>query len=89
MKYKPDKRYKGKTKFNFRRQISYAIDGLMSFSTSPLRLATYLGSLISISSFIYLITIIIKTIVTGKDAPGYASLMCITLLLGGIQILLI
>ena len=51
LKYTPDKRLHGKSKFNFRKQINYAIDGILNFSTSPMKLALYLGSFISISSF--------------------------------------
>jgi glycosyltransferase involved in cell wall biosynthesis len=84
MKYTPDKRLHGKSKFNFRKQINYAIDGILNFSTSPMKMALYLGSTLSTCSFIYLIYLIIKTLVLGKDVPGFASLMSVILLLGGV-----
>ncbi|MCR5482790.1 MAG: glycosyltransferase family 2 protein [Bacilli bacterium] len=84
MKYTPDKRLHGKSKFNFRKQINYAIDGILNFSTSPMKIALYLGSTLSTCSFIYLIYLIIKTLVLGKDVPGFASLMSVILLLGGV-----
>ena len=84
MEYNPNSRLNGKSKFSFKRQISYAIDGIVNFSTSPMKFALYLGTLISSCSFIYLIYLIIKTLVKGKDAPGFASIMCVMLLLGGI-----
>ncbi len=84
MKYTPDKRLYGKSKFNFRKQINYAIDGILNFSTSPMKIALYLGSTLSTCSFIYLIYLIIKTLIQGKDVPGFASLMSIILLLGGV-----
>lgn len=84
MKYTPDKRLYGKSKFNFRKQINYAIDGILNFSTSPMKIALYLGSTLSTCSFIYLIYLIIKTLVLGKDVPGFASLMSVILLLGGV-----
>ncbi len=87
--YKVDKRHSGSSKFKLKRQFNYAKEGIVSFSTKPLKLATVLGSIISIVSFIYLIEIIIETIVTGKDIPGYASMMCVILLLGGIQLLVL
>ena len=89
MKYTPDKRLHGKSKFNFTKQINYAIDGILNFSTSPMKLSLYVGSLISSLSFIYLIYIIIKTIILGKDVPGFASLMSIMLLLGGVILILL
>lgn len=84
MDYKPDKRVHGKSKFNLRKQISYAFDGIMNFSTSPIKFALYLGTIIASGSFVYLIYLIIKTLVKGKDSPGFASIMCVMLLLGGI-----
>jgi glycosyltransferase involved in cell wall biosynthesis len=87
MPYKVEKRIAGKSKFNLGKQFSYAKDGIYNFSIKPLKLATYLGTLISSISFIYLVYILIKTLIAGKDTPGYASLMCVILLLGGIQLI--
>ena len=89
LKYTPDKRLHGKSKFNFRKQVNYAIDGILNFSTSPMKLALYLGSTISIFSFIYLVYLIIKTLILGKDVPGFASIMCVLLLLGGVILTLL
>jgi hypothetical protein len=86
MKYTPDKRHSGKSKFNFSKQISYAVDGLMNFSTSLLNGAIILGTICTSVSFIYFIYIFIKTLVQGKDMPGYASLACLILFFGGIII---
>ena len=82
--YKPDKRLTGKSKFKLKRQISYAIDGILNFSTLPLRFASVIGGIISTGSFIYLIVLLIKTLVQGKDIPGYASIMSVLLILGGL-----
>ena len=89
MKYTPDKRLHGKSKFNFTKQINYAIDGILNFSTSPMKLSLYIGSIISSLSFIYLIYLIIKTLVLGKDVPGFASIMSVMLLLGGVILVLL
>lgn len=89
MKYTPDKRLHGKSKFNFTKQINYAIDGILNFSTSPMKLSLYVGSTISTLSFIYLIYIIIKTLILGKDVPGFASIMSVMLLLGGVILVLL
>jgi glycosyltransferase involved in cell wall biosynthesis len=89
MKYTPDKRLHGKSKFNFTKQINYAIDGILNFSTSPMKLSLYVGSTISTLSFIYLIYIIIKTLILGKDVPGFASIMSVMLFLGGVILVLL
>lgn len=80
-------RVAGTTKWSFFKLFSYAIDGITAFSIFPLRLASFLGVLISISSFIYLTAIVIKTIFLGKDIPGYASIITLLLFIGGIIIL--
>ncbi len=77
----------GVTKWNFWKLFRYAMDGITAFSTFPLKIASYLGSLISLSAFVYLIYIIIKTLVIGKDVPGYASTITLMLFIGGIIIL--
>lgn len=89
MDYSASKRHSGVSKFNLNKQLSYAKEGIISFSTKPLKLATVLGSLISMSSFIYLFIVLFQTLIFGKDIPGYASLMCVTLLLGGIQLIVL
>lgn len=89
MDYKANKRYSGSSKFKLKKQINYAKEGIVSFSTKPLKLATILGSVISIISFVYFIEILLQTLISGKDIPGYASMMCVILLLGGIQLLVL
>lgn len=89
MPYAADRRHAGVSKFKLKKQINYAKEGLFSFSTKPLKIATVLGSIISLAAFIYLIEIIIQTIINGKDIPGYASIMCVILILGGIQLIVL
>lgn len=81
--YVVKKRKKGKSKWNFFKLLNYAIDGFVGFSTSPLKFSVYLGLLSSISAFIYLIVILIKTLIKGIDVPGYASIICLILFIGG------
>ena len=81
--YVVKKRKKGKSKWNFFKLLNYAIDGFVGFSTSPLKFSVYLGLLSSFSAFVYLIVILIKTLVKGKDVPGYASIICLILFIGG------
>ena len=85
--YDRDPRAAGQTKWNYGKLIDLSIDGITSFTTSPLRWAAILGIMISGVSFIYMIYIIIKTLATGIDVPGYASLMVVILFLGGIQLI--
>jgi len=89
MPYTVEKRTSGNTKFNMKRSFRYAFDGIIGFSTKPLRLATYLGTLSSIIAFIYFITILVQKMVHGIEVAGYASTMCIILLFGGIQLITI
>ena len=81
------KRAGGKSKWNFFNLFSYAIDGITAFSTFPLKIASFLGTLISSISFFYLVYIIFKTLIFGKDIPGYASIIVLILFIGGIIIL--
>lgn len=81
--YVVKERKKGKSKWNFFKLLNYAIDGFVGFSTSPLKFSVYLGLLSSFSAFIYLIVILIKTLVKGIDVPGYASIICLILFIGG------
>ena len=89
MEYDVGTRYSGKTKFNFNKSFKYAIDGIIGYSTKPLHIATFLGLLCSLSSFLYLIYIIIKTLILGIDIPGFATTVCLVLFIGGIQLICI
>jgi polyisoprenyl-phosphate glycosyltransferase len=77
-------RYAGKTKMNFWKLWNFALDGITVFSTSALRIWTYIGFTISFLSFMYSLFLIIRVFVLGKDVPGYASLMVSLLFLGGL-----
>ena len=85
--YDRDPRAAGKTKWNYRKLVNLSIDGITSFTTSPLRWSAKLGVLVSIIGFVYMLYIIIKTVVSGVDVPGYASTMVVILFLGGIQLI--
>lgn len=77
----------GTTKWNYWKLWSYALDGILAFSTVPLKIWTYIGAIISLLSFLFAITIIIRTIILGSDVPGYSSLMVTILFMGGIQLM--
>ena len=85
--YDRDPRIAGKTKWNYRKLINLSLDGITSFTTSPLRWASIIGILVSFVGFIYMLSIILKTLIYGIDVSGYASMMVVILFLGGIQLI--
>ena len=87
--YKVEERNSGKSKFNLRKTLSYGVDGIVGYSIKPLKIATIMGFLTSILGFIYLIYLIIKTIVVGIETPGFATIVCLILFIGGIELLCI
>lgn len=89
VKYQRSARFKGETKYNYKSMIKYALDGIFSFSTFPIRMITYCGIFISLLSFIYGIQIIIDKIFYNQGIPGYASIMSTVLFLGGINFIFI
>lgn len=80
-------RVAGTTKWSFFKLFNYAIEGITSFSNSPLRLATYAGLFIAFTAFIYLVYIIFNTVLYGNAVEGWSSTVCIILFLGGVQLL--
>ena len=77
----------GKTKWSFRKLFSYAIEGITSFTTAPLKASTLMGFCISIIAIISTIVIILQTLIYGKDVPGYASIITAILFMGGVQLI--
>lgn len=85
--YVAEKRYSGKTKYTLRRMLHFAVDGVMSFSIRPLRLATILGVFISILSCIYIMYALFVRFIVKTVVPGWTSILISILFLGGIQLL--
>ncbi len=88
--YERDKRVEGETKYTLIKMMKFAVDGLLSFSKVPLQLITQLGLFIAGVSFLTILTVIYMTLFT--DIPvvrGWASLMIMTMLLGGVQLVCI
>lgn len=77
----------GKTKWSFKKLFSYAIEGITSFTTAPLKASTLMGFCISIIAIISTIVIILQTLIYGKDVPGYASIITAILFMGGVQLI--
>ena len=84
--YTACERVAGVSKWNFRKLFNYAIDGIIGYSTKPLRTATLLGSLTAVAALIYLIAVILEKIITGIDIPGYATIIVLILFLGSMQL---
>ncbi len=87
VEYVRQPRKAGTTSFNGWKLWNFALDGITSFSTVPLRIWLYMGMIIAFLSFIYGSVIIVKTLIYGIDSPGYASLITIILFIGGIQLM--
>lgn len=83
------KRNAGKTKWSFRKLLNYAIDGIIGYSTKPLRIATFMGGLTAFASLVYLCVVILQKLIAGIDVPGYASIIVLILFLGGMQLICI
>jgi len=87
VEYQRDRRFAGKTKWNYWRLWNFALDGITAFTITPLKIATYIGLLTSIGSFGYALFVIYKTLAFGEPVRGYPSLMVIILFLGGMQLM--
>jgi glycosyltransferase involved in cell wall biosynthesis len=85
--YERPQRAAGTTKFNFWRLWNFALDGVVSFSTAPLRAWFYVGVVIATIAVFYALFIVTRVLILGIDTPGYASLLIAVLLMGAIQLL--
>ena len=85
--YERPERAAGTTKFNYWRLWNFALDGVVSFSTAPLRAWFYVGLVLAAIAVFYAIFIITRVLILGIDTPGYASLLIAVLLMGAIQLL--
>ena len=85
--YDRDPRLAGETKWNYQKLINLAIDGITSFTTAPLRIATVTGLIISVSAFIYIAYLLIRPLFGVSTGAGYSSTLAIILFLGGAQML--
>ncbi len=81
------RRVAGTTKWNMRKLLHLAADGIMSHSVVPLRLASYMGVIVSIIAFIYLLVVLVKAIFWGEDVAGYPTIVSLILFLGGFILL--
>lgn len=87
IEFETQDRVAGESSMSYRNLVSLAIEGIMSYTTAPLRFASFMGAIISVLAFLYAIWILIKTIVWGDPVAGFPSLMVAILFLGGVQLL--
>lgn len=85
--YIREARVAGQSKFNGWKLWNFAIEGITSFSTAPLRIWLYIGLSIAFVSLVYAFLILVKTVILGIELPGYASLIVSVLFLGGVQLI--
>ena len=86
--YERPQRAAGSSKFNLWRLWNFALDGVVSFSTVPLRASFYVGVVIAAVAVLYALFIVTRVLIFGIDTPGYASLLIAVLLMGAIQLAL-
>ena len=84
--YTACERHSGKTKWNFWKLLNYAIEGIIGFSTAPLRFSVYVGGCTAVAAVLYLIWVVCEKLFLGIDIPGYATIIVLILLLGSMQL---
>ncbi len=84
--YNVEERASGESKWSFGKLVKYAFEGIVSFSTFPLKLSTFVGLFSFVVSILYLIVVVCEKIFKGIDVPGYATIVVLVLLLGGLQL---
>ncbi len=84
--YEVEERATGTSKWSFWKLFKYAMEGIFAFTTAPLRIATVVGLITSILSIIYLFVVVIQKLAFGINVAGYATIVILILLLGGIQL---
>lgn len=86
IEFENQERVAGTTKWNFWKLFTYAIDGIVGFSTQPLLIAAFLGVLFCLIAFIMIVVIVVKTLAFGDPVSGWPSLACIIFLVGGVNL---
>ncbi len=86
IEYENIERAAGETKWSFWKLFLYAVDGIVAFSTMPLVLSSFLGILFCMIAFIMILLIITKTLIFGDPTSGWPSLVCIIMLVSGVQL---
>lgn len=84
--YENVERVAGETKWNFWKLFKYSLDGIINFSQMPLTIASWMGILLTAVAFIMTVFVVVRRVVFGDPVAGWASLVCIIVFLGGIQL---
>lgn len=84
--YNAAQRVAGKSKWNFRKLMNYAIDGIIGYSSKPLRISIFLGGFTAFAAIIYLIVVVLEKLIVGIDISGYATIIVLILFLGSTQL---
>lgn len=87
VEFEQQERAAGVSSWNFWNLLSLAVEGIVSFTTVPLRLATIVGSITALFAFLYMVYVLIKTLLWGDPAMGFPTLLSVMLFLGGLQLL--
>lgn len=86
LEYENIERKKGETKWSFWKLFAYSLEGITAFSTMPLTVAAVMGALFCMIAFILIVVIIVKTLIFGDPTSGWPSMVCIVLLVSGVQL---
>ncbi len=89
VEYRREKRFAGETKYPLKKMLKLAGDGIFSFSYKPLKLATFVGMLVSIFSFIYLVVVLVQKFIKNDVVSGWASSIAVTLFLNGVMLIVL
>jgi polyisoprenyl-phosphate glycosyltransferase len=87
IEYDRDGRFAGETKWNYWRLWNFALEGIISFSAVPLKVASYVGLATALWAFAYGVYVVVKTLLIGDRVPGYPTLVTLILFLGGLQLM--
>ena len=87
--YIPNQRISGRSKYSIRRMMRFAIEGIMSFTTLPLRIATFVGFGMAITGFVIGVNAIIEHLTTDRTVPGWTSTVVLVVLVGGVQLVIL
>lgn len=85
--FKTNDRVAGRSTWSYRQLIGLAIEGIMSFTTAPLRVSAILGLIVSVVAFIYMCVVLAKTLLWGEPVAGYPTIIVLILFLGGVQLI--
>jgi glycosyltransferase involved in cell wall biosynthesis len=86
VQYDRQPRHAGHTAWTYWKLWNFALEGITSFTTIPLRIATYIGLLVGFAAAMFLLQLLVRTLIFGNEVPGYPSLMAVVLFLGGAQL---